>query len=235
MAQSKYENNVVPFVHGRAERRHRARRKGSSPPSVTIFGAGIAGMTAAHELVERGFQVEVWEPEDDERAPSRDCAIGGMARTQWSAVPWPEEFTDVPCGDFANSQATPIEPIDAEIYVKDVPDYTVSLSLVPDYEGPSLQASLLKAGEQGSCVYAECLFTANAPEKTNAQRDERAKRLVPEVMAGLGFLPDWEDEFLKLSNDDGSCGLLVRAFECPPGEGFPRDTQVLIRFRKRER
>jgi len=52
-------------------------------PTVAIFGAGIAGLTAAHELVERGFSVTVYEiappsPLEDE------CSIGGMARTQWS-------------------------------------------------------------------------------------------------------------------------------------------------------
>ena len=29
-----------------------------SAPRVTVFGAGCAGLTAAHELVERGFSVK---------------------------------------------------------------------------------------------------------------------------------------------------------------------------------
>jgi uncharacterized protein with NAD-binding domain and iron-sulfur cluster len=57
--------------------------------SVAIFGAGIAGLTAAHELIERGFRVEIYESE--EPSPLDDlngkaCAIGGMARTQWSRI-----------------------------------------------------------------------------------------------------------------------------------------------------
>jgi len=60
-----------------------------APNSVTIFGGGIAGLTAAHELAERGFQVQVWEPQVDDRFPERGCDVGGMARTQWAAVPWP--------------------------------------------------------------------------------------------------------------------------------------------------
>lgn len=41
--------------------------------SVTILGAGIAGLTAAHELVRRGFAVDVYE---------RNPIAGGMARTK---------------------------------------------------------------------------------------------------------------------------------------------------------
>ena len=60
----------------------------ASRPTVAIFGAGIAGLTAAHELIERGFGVWVFDPappagsaEQSDETP----AIGGMARTQWDA------------------------------------------------------------------------------------------------------------------------------------------------------
>src|SRR5262245_4214478 len=39
---------------------------------VVILGAGVAGLTAAHELAQRGFEVEVYE--------SRDI-VGGKARS----------------------------------------------------------------------------------------------------------------------------------------------------------
>jgi hypothetical protein len=53
---------------------------------VTIFGAGIAGLTAAHELVMRGFTVEIIDAEyNDQRTDSTlDRGIGGMARSQWA-------------------------------------------------------------------------------------------------------------------------------------------------------
>src|SRR5579859_851211 len=62
-------------------------RRISAPNCVTIFGGGIAGLTAAHELVERNFKVVVWEPGIDSRYPDAGCDVGGMARTQWAAVP----------------------------------------------------------------------------------------------------------------------------------------------------
>jgi uncharacterized protein with NAD-binding domain and iron-sulfur cluster len=37
------------------------RRRGRRRPTVAVFGGGIAGMTAAHELIERGFEVTVYE------------------------------------------------------------------------------------------------------------------------------------------------------------------------------
>ena len=39
---------------------------------VIIFGAGISGLTAAHELIEKGFDVTIYE---------KDTVVGGMARS----------------------------------------------------------------------------------------------------------------------------------------------------------
>jgi len=61
---------------------------------VTIFGAGVAGLSAAHELTERGFAVTVIEKRADALRPG-DCQVGGMARTQWSRVPG-QEVVDGP-------------------------------------------------------------------------------------------------------------------------------------------
>lgn len=55
-------------------------------PTVTVFGAGVTGLTAAMELVERGFRVQVVEREPAARG--RDaCEVGGMARTQVVRLP----------------------------------------------------------------------------------------------------------------------------------------------------
>jgi hypothetical protein len=87
----------------------RERHPADHPPKVVVFGAGIAGLTAAHELAERGFHVVVVEKtaptmqgeesivgsNEEERkalglltstsAPVR-VQVGGLARTQWDRL-----------------------------------------------------------------------------------------------------------------------------------------------------
>src|SRR5690242_9068914 len=62
--------------------------------TVTVFGAGISGLTAAHELAIRGFKVHVIDQELNEwiRPTTLDRGVGGIARSQWAC--WPP---DVPC------------------------------------------------------------------------------------------------------------------------------------------
>ena len=64
-------------------------------PTVAVLGAGIAGLTAAHELAERGFDVTVYEPRQDERNGLRPgvpsgtyppVKLGGLAASQYSTV-----------------------------------------------------------------------------------------------------------------------------------------------------
>jgi hypothetical protein len=54
-------------------------------PIVTVFGAGIAGLTVAHELVERGFEVQIVEAQEDD-FEEYECAVGGLAANQYSRV-----------------------------------------------------------------------------------------------------------------------------------------------------
>ena len=85
------------FDHARRRRRRRddGRSRGPeprlpnkhamNPPIVTIFGGGIAGLTAAHELVERGFYVQVIEQAKDPYRPGSPL-VGGMAANQPARV-----------------------------------------------------------------------------------------------------------------------------------------------------
>lgn len=62
--------------------------------TVAVLGGGIAGLTAAHELADRGFDVTVYEPRVDERiglgtepaACYPPVKLGGLAASQYSTV-----------------------------------------------------------------------------------------------------------------------------------------------------
>ena len=57
---------------------------------VTVFGGGIAGLTAAHELAERGFSVQLVECAADPDEYGRPgLVIGGLARSQYRRIPRP--------------------------------------------------------------------------------------------------------------------------------------------------
>lgn len=63
---------------------------GRSPrrPKVLVIGAGVTGLTAAHELAERGFHVQVVERmRHNERGGS--VWVGGVAASQFARIPFP--------------------------------------------------------------------------------------------------------------------------------------------------
>src|SRR5205807_4118719 len=48
-----------------------------TPPTVIVLGGGVAGMTAAHELAERGFGVRVYELRDIAGGKARSIPVRG--------------------------------------------------------------------------------------------------------------------------------------------------------------
>lgn len=161
-----------------------------SPNCVTIFGAGVAGLTAAHELVERGFRVQVWEPQGDERYPERGCDVGGMARTQWSAASWSAErkLDELPRfpKSFAERQARDISHIAQRFYVmrtawkfQHVPSHLDQEALADHLDRPDAlsvpelrDAALQIRGESKRCRIR--LLTANARDLSKPELDRYA-------------------------------------------------------------
>lgn len=89
-----------------------AKKPVRAPRQVAIFGAGVAGLTAARELIERGYQVEVYEAEKPNPVQARlqgeVCAIGGVTRTFWASIPQSEEELD-------RVEAKPVPGIELEV------------------------------------------------------------------------------------------------------------------------
>ncbi len=220
--------------------------------SVTIFGAGVTGLTAAHELIERGFQVEVWEVEADERVPARGCTVGGMARTQWSAVDWPERFVEPPqTPDWRQAQARPIEVFDQEFYLLDG-GFVSNFMLLDGDVDPDPQLvqrdvnallDQLRAAQTEAAtpalVYAECLRLSPVDgTSTNSEgqgdlstHSERAALLVERLFPNARRSETHPDHVFL---DDPPCAFIVRSLPTPEPAPDPR-ARIVVRFRRRER
>jgi uncharacterized protein with NAD-binding domain and iron-sulfur cluster len=83
-----------------------ARRSAAATPIVTVFGAGITGLSVAHELIERGFRVRVVEAAaSDDR--EYEAEVGGLARNQFGrAALYAAELADRLGADAAPRPAT---------------------------------------------------------------------------------------------------------------------------------
>ncbi|MFT7304844.1 MAG: hypothetical protein ACI9P7_000102 [Candidatus Azotimanducaceae bacterium] len=60
-------------------------------PRVTVFGGGVAGLSAAHELIEHGFDVQVVE-ERQSHFEEYACEVGGFAASQYERIKKTEEL-----------------------------------------------------------------------------------------------------------------------------------------------
>ena len=66
--------------------------------TIVILGGGVGGMTAAHELIERGFQVDVYEMKSVPGGKARSLQVpdrsGGVSLSFACAVPRPSARSD---------------------------------------------------------------------------------------------------------------------------------------------
>jgi hypothetical protein len=179
-----------------------------APNAVTVFGAGIAGLTVAHELVERGFQVQVWECQGDDRAPERGCDVGGLARTQWGSVTWPVDQDVAQLSGpereppVASEKAraairdaiptVPIRHFPFRFYVR----WTVpKLVTEQDQIVTDLPARLKELLESHSVHWLEVTIAQNGVQALSKAERERRLKAAAEALVPLGF-----DQFEFLSN-----------------------------------
>ena len=68
----------------------------SDQKKVIILGGGLAGMSAAHELVERGFQVTVYEKKHIPGGKARSVPVPNSARPGNTDLPGEHGFRFFP-------------------------------------------------------------------------------------------------------------------------------------------
>ncbi|MCC3777105.1 FAD-dependent oxidoreductase [Streptomyces sp. UNOB3_S3] len=71
-------------------------RKGSAGRRVAVLGGGVAGLTAAHELAERGFEVTVYERKSALGGKARSMDVPGSGKGGRKALPGEHGFRFIP-------------------------------------------------------------------------------------------------------------------------------------------
>ena len=66
------------------------------PPTVAILGGGVAGMSAAHELCARGFEVHVYERQDRPGGKARSFGATGTGTATTPELPAEHGFRFFP-------------------------------------------------------------------------------------------------------------------------------------------
>lgn len=204
---------------------------GRSRPRVLVFGAGVAGLTAAHELAERGFIVVVVEPEFDTRSHTHNrresIKVGGIAATQWCYLPKPRPQKDGPLetaeGNYNDAQRLPFldpyirfEPQSADLN-KDATDRLKAISSHLAWRYTKAEAG---KWEEPSLVgfwsSAECEALGLA--RANAVRDWLANHGVPANHSVAASSPIEDDRTERA--DAGFVNVIVPDQVLPGEHGY---------------
>jgi hypothetical protein len=212
--------------------------------TVTVFGAGVTGLTVAHELVERGFRVQVWEPETDPRLPERGAYVGGMARTQWASLPRPEVIdgpssrVDPDSGPddeafWRDRQAKPVQPLRQRFFLRwnDAGDYKVEGEAISGTQRvgtiPNVLSALLADIEARDIevVYAEGIYSE--------AEYERLKKHLGEKRASMSVEDAFRHEIEKesggrLKSEKANDGSTDVYYTIPPKKGEQAGKQIRL-------
>ena len=200
-----------------------------SLPRVVVFGAGIAGLSAAHELAERGFKVHVVESRPDPLEPGR-CLIGGMAATQWSRFPFDPRVATQPRG---MRRARPPWELDWEANVRVGDDATTRARKAAIAHGPGPQRIEIRfdAGSAGldpkatTCIDVVATYVRRyvaehvrsetmIPRLLHKPEPDPAPR--PETLVVEGFRSDDESAALATARAQAVASALAAAIGVEP-------------------
>jgi uncharacterized protein with NAD-binding domain and iron-sulfur cluster len=154
-----------------AARRKRIPRPRSNGKRVAILGGGVAGLTAAHELIGRGFQVDVYERK----------ALGGKARSipvahsaTGGRLPLPGEHGFRFFPGFYHHVPDTMRRIP---YARNSHGVWDNLIPAPDTKSPRTE------GRADGTVFAL------APDPNEARTPDGFRRIVTDALAGKGVPP----------------------------------------------
>ncbi|WP_437714801.1 FAD-dependent oxidoreductase [Sorangium sp. So ce448] len=143
------------------------------PPTVTIFGAGIAGLTAAHELSERGFIVFVYEAEPDPRSEANDCQVGGMARSQWRRI----DVSEAPEPESADLPPPPMKRLEPVVMLRERIQFDENSAALSDEAKAELSKVVEKLNKypEIKSVYVDGVREAREEERVALERAEAVR------------------------------------------------------------
>jgi len=138
----------------------------SSPKSqkVAIFGAGIAGLAAAHEAVKMGFKVVVYECDE---------VAGGFARSGRSELGMPTEYSWRGFGPWYHNVFTMMKQIpnrtgNGSVYEKEL-SRQISFAIVPDKVGKQQLGIRAWLGVRGCALMILILLRSFVADKRGHQ------------------------------------------------------------------
>jgi cytochrome b involved in lipid metabolism len=163
---------------------------------VIIIGAGISGLTAAHELVEKGFEVEVYE---------KGTVAGGMARSTRTAKDIPSEHSWRGYGPFYYNTFEIMSriPIDRKLS-----DYEKNDRNIITYKGEMYDITEFVPKHPGGSIINKALKSGDPLEKVWKQnnvewhmKNPYILKLLEKYKVGSKVPPDVTDNLAKSGID----------------------------------
>lgn len=193
---------------------------------VVIFGAGIAGMTVAHELIERGFKVTLVDKEKNEVLEGADGVVpircGGMAATQWCYSPRGDGIpTNIPLARTYSSAELNLRPrveFDPDsVQPRDAGEITTKVNAV--IEELLNRFPRLVVPHAHAPRHFPTVFTSGHDSRGDVNRAEKRAMLVAKALDEAGVASDFMVSQRNLTDGD-YVDFWVDRYTLPGEHGF---------------